>query len=76
MIVEDGISERVMRRHYVRAHVTWRDGHFVAQTTGDQGSHITTSLLHANALVVVPEGGTKIPPGGSAKAMMLDWPEV
>src|SRR4029077_9683670 len=51
VIVEDGISERVMRRHYVRAHVTWRDGRFVARTTGDQGSHITTSLLHANALI-------------------------
>lgn len=76
VVVEDGISERVMRRHYVRARVEWRDGRFVARTTGNQGSNIMTSLLHANALLIVPEGGTTIPPGGTANALMLDWPEV
>ncbi len=76
VVVEDGIGERVMRRHYVRARVEWRGGRFVARTTGNQGSNITTSLLHTNALVIVPEGGVTIPPGGTASAMMLDWPEV
>jgi len=76
VIVEDGVSDRAMRRHYVRAHVEWRDGHFVAHTTGNQGSHITTSLLNANALVIVPEGGFEVHPGDTAKAIMLDWPEV
>lgn len=74
--VVDGIGERVMRRHYVRAHVEWRGGHFIAHTTGNQGSHILTSLLNANALIIVPEGGVEIHPGDTAKAMMLDWPEV
>jgi len=76
VVVRDGVDERVMRRHYVRAWVEWRDGRFVARTTGNQGSHITTSLLHANAFVIVPEGGVQIQPGGSAKAIMLTWPEV
>jgi molybdopterin molybdotransferase len=76
VIVEDGISDVAMRRHYVRAHVTWRDGRFSARTTGNQGSNIMTSLLNANALVIVPEGGAQVPPGGTARAMMLDWPEV
>jgi molybdopterin molybdotransferase len=76
VVVEDGVSERVMRRHYVRAHVEWRDGRFVAHTTGNQGSNIMTSLLNANALLIVPEGGTVIQPGDTAKAIMLDWPEV
>jgi molybdopterin molybdotransferase len=71
----DGVDEQVMRRHYVRAWVEWRDGRFVARTTGNQGSHITTSLLHANALVVVPEGGAEVRPGESARAIMLGWPE-
>ena len=75
VIVEDGISERAMRRHYVRARVEWRDGRFVARTTGNQGSNIMTSLLNVNALVIVPEGGVEVHPGDSAKAMMLDWPE-
>ena len=76
VVVTDGVDERVMRRHYVRAWVEWRDGRFVARTTGNQGSHITTSLLHTNALVIVPEGGVQIQPGGSAKAIMLSWPEI
>ncbi|MFL5706435.1 MAG: gephyrin-like molybdotransferase Glp [Ktedonobacteraceae bacterium] len=76
VVVTDGVNERVMRRHYVRAWVEWRDGRFVARTTGNQGSHITTSLLHTNALVIVPEGGVHIQAGGSAKAIMLTWPEV
>ena len=76
VVVEDGVSDVAMRRHYVRARVEWRDGHFVARTTGNQGSHITTSLLNANALVIVPEGGVEVHPGDTAKAIMLDWPEV
>src|SRR2546425_655483 len=76
VIVEDGVSDRAMRRHYVRARVEWRDGRFIAHTTGNQGSHIMTSLLNVNALVIVPEGGVEVHPGDSAKAMMLDWPEI
>ncbi len=76
VIVEDGVSDRAMRRHYVRARVEWRDGRFVAHTTGNQGSHIMTSLLNVNALVIVPEGGVEVHPGDTAKAIMLDWPEV
>jgi len=75
VVVEDGVSERVMRRHYVRAHVERRHGSLIAHTTGNQGSNIMTSLLNANALLIVPEGGTVIPPGGTAKAIMLDWTE-
>ena len=76
VVVEDGVSDVAMRRHYVRAHVTWHDGRFVARTTGNQGSNIMTSLLNANALVIVPEGGAQVHPGDTAQAMMLDWPEV
>ncbi len=76
VIVADGVSDRAMRRHYVRARVEWRDGHFVARTTGNQGSNIMTSLLKANALVIVPEGGVEVHPGDTAKAIMLNWPEV
>ncbi|GAC1668118.1 MAG: molybdopterin molybdotransferase MoeA [Ktedonobacteraceae bacterium] len=76
VVVSDGVRDRAMRRHYVRAWVEWRDGRFVAQTTGNQGSHVMTSLLHANAMVIVPEGGVEIHAGDTARAMMLDWPEV
>ncbi|HEY1353286.1 MAG TPA: gephyrin-like molybdotransferase Glp [Ktedonobacteraceae bacterium] len=74
--VEDGVAEKAMRRHYVRAHVRWHEGRFLAHTTGNQGSNILTSLINANALIVVPEGGVVIPPGATARALMLDWPEI
>ena len=32
-------------------------------STGNQGSHILTSLLNANALVIVPEGGVEVHQG-------------
>ncbi|MEO7021458.1 MAG: gephyrin-like molybdotransferase Glp [Ktedonobacteraceae bacterium] len=76
VVVENGVSDRAARRHYVRAHVSWQDGHFVARTTGNQGSNIMTSLIHANALVIVPEGGVEIKPGDTTQALMLDWPEI
>jgi len=76
VVVEQGIPDRASRRHYVRAHVEWQQGHLVAHPTGNQGSHIMTSLRNANALVIVPENGESIPPGGTAMAIMLDWPEV
>lgn len=76
VVVPEGIQDRATRRHYVRAHVTWQDGHYQALTTGNQGSNIMTSLVNANALLIVPEGGQSIPPGGSAQALMLGWPEI
>lgn len=76
VVVEDGFSERAMRRHYVRAHVTWQAGRFVARTTGNQGSNIMTSLVNANALLIVPAGGVEIKAGTTVQALMLDWPEI
>jgi molybdopterin molybdotransferase len=76
VVVEDGVSDNAMRRHYVRARVKWQNGRFIAHTTGNQGSHVMTSLLGANAFVIVPEGGVEVHPGDIARAMMLDWPEV
>jgi molybdopterin molybdotransferase len=75
VVVNDGVQDKAMRRHYVRAWVERQGDHFVAHTTGNQGSHVMTSLLHANALVIVPEGGVEIHAGDTAQAIMLDWPE-
>ncbi|MEI2612740.1 MAG: gephyrin-like molybdotransferase Glp [Candidatus Promineifilaceae bacterium] len=64
------------RESYLRA-IVQRDGlHYTALTTGNQGSHMMTSLVKANALVVVPEGVTLVTPGDTLYALMLDWPET
>ncbi len=75
VIVANGILNQAMRRHYVRAHVVWQNDHFVAHTTGNQGSHVMSSLLNANALVIVPEESGEVHPGDKVKAIMLNWPE-
>ena len=76
VLVEDTYLAGAPRRHYVRARVERHNGRFIAHPTGNQASNITTSLLHANALVIVPENGPGIKPGESARAIMLDWPET
>lgn len=64
------------RESYIRAVVEKRDGRYLATTTGSQGSHIMTSLVKANALLIVPEGVLAVDPGDSLTAWMLDWPET
>lgn len=64
------------RESYIRA-VVAKDGEgYTAVTTGSQGSHMMTSLIYANALLIVPEGVTHVPLGYKLQAMMLDWPET
>ncbi|GMQ77670.1 MAG: molybdopterin molybdotransferase MoeA [Anaerolineae bacterium] len=64
------------RESYIRAVVSGRQGAYVAQTTGKQGSHMLMSLVRANALVIVPEDITRVEPGEQLEALMLDWPEI
>jgi molybdopterin molybdotransferase len=63
------------RETYTRAVVRRNEGGvYVARLTGRQGSHIMTSLVQANALVIIPEGVRQIPVGAQLEAMMIDWP--
>jgi molybdopterin molybdotransferase len=64
------------RESYVRAVVERGPDGYRATTTGSQGSHIMTSLVRANALLVVPEGTRLVRPGESLQALMIDWPET
>lgn len=63
------------RETYARAIVTKEAaGDYVASLTGSQGSHIMTSLVQANALVVIPEGIKEVKAGQTLEALMIDWP--
>lgn len=63
------------RESYIRAIVTRTpDNVYQATTTGSQGSHMMTSLVKANALIIVPEGVTHVEAGEQVCAWMLDWP--
>jgi molybdopterin molybdotransferase len=61
------------RESYLRAIVTKEERGYIATTTGSQGSHIMTSLVKANALLIVPEGVTEISAGTTPTALMIDW---
>jgi len=74
--LDEDISNKSGRRHFTRAIVTERDGAYYATTTGEQGSGILTSMVRANALVVIPEDVRHVAKGESATAQMLDWPEI
>jgi molybdopterin molybdotransferase len=63
------------RQSYIRAVVKREGAGYTAVTTGGQGSHMMTSLVKANALVVVPEGVKYVGVGERLAALMIDWPE-
>ncbi|MCP4418419.1 MAG: molybdopterin molybdotransferase MoeA [Chloroflexi bacterium] len=64
------------RESYIRAIVSRNEEGYVATLTGDQGSHIMTSLVKANALLIVPEGVRYLPSKSQLAAWMIDWPET
>ncbi|HUS81876.1 MAG TPA: molybdopterin molybdenumtransferase MoeA, partial [Dehalococcoidia bacterium] len=67
------IANRDGRRIFARAVVSERDGRHYASLTGPQGSGVLTSMMIANALVVVPEDVPEVRPGDELTAMMLNW---
>lgn len=63
------------RETYARAWVE-RDGKgYVARLSGGQGSNVLSALTGANALIVVPDGVTRLEVGSQASAQMLHWSE-
>ncbi|MCA9933585.1 MAG: molybdopterin molybdotransferase MoeA [Ardenticatenaceae bacterium] len=64
------------RESYIRAVVMREGDGYTAVTTGGQGSHMMTSLVKANALLIIPEGIKHVPIGQQLQAMMINWPET
>lgn len=54
--------------HFLRTVV---DDDCVARLTGPQGSGLLTSMMHANALLIVPHDVSYLEAGASARAMLL-----
>lgn len=62
------------RESYLRARIRWQDGRFYANLTGTQDSGVLTSLVKAHALIVVPEGITRVNSGDELEAWLLGMP--
>lgn len=63
------------RESYLRAVVTKESDRYVARSAGGQGSNILSALVHANALIRIPEQVMEVRAGQVVRAWMLDWPE-
>ena len=61
-------------QHFLRVVVADDGSGPVARLTGPQGSGILSSMLLANALLIVPEGSAAVPAGATLQALMLDDP--
>ena len=61
-------------QHFLRAVVTEEQDGPVARLTGPQGSGILTSMVKANALLVLPEGQHETPAGATVQVIPLHSP--
>ena len=61
-------------QHFLRAVLTEGPAGLEARLTGPQGSGILTSMVRANALLVIPEGQFETPAGSTVTAILLDDP--
>lgn len=71
----EAVSVRPKLQHFLRAVVTEGSGGLEARLTGPQGSGILTSMVKANALLIIPEGQFDTPAGAAVSAILLDDPE-
>jgi molybdopterin molybdotransferase len=60
------------RRVYARARVTAEEGELVAQPVTSQSSGALTSMVGANALVVIDRGVTRVEAGSVLPALLID----
>jgi len=72
--VAETVTLRPRLQHFLRAVVSENEAGLEARLTGPQGSGILTSMVKANALLVIPEGQFEVPAGSTVTAIVLDDP--
>jgi molybdopterin molybdotransferase len=71
-ILNEDIRREPGNRHFIRAFVTVKNHHYVAATTGEQGSGMLRSMVKANGLVIIPEDCSTVKAGEKVKVQVLD----
>ncbi len=71
-ILQDAITRKDDRRHYLRVSLEHRNGEHVARLTGDQGSGILLSMVRAQGLAIIPEEVDHLPAGARVQVLLLD----
>jgi molybdopterin molybdotransferase len=70
----EAITLKPKLQHFLRGIVSQGGSGLEARLTGPQGSGILTSMVLANALLVIPEGQFDTPAGAEVRAILLDDP--
>lgn len=70
--IKNDLKKKEQRRHFIRAFVQSDVDGYAVETTGDQGSHMMTSMTKANGLIIFHENETSIKAGDKVKVMLLD----
>jgi molybdopterin molybdotransferase len=71
--LEEEVKITAKLTHFLRAYVTRKeDGTLIARLTGLQSSGALTSMVKANALLIVPETSATVAQGARLNALMLD----
>jgi molybdopterin molybdotransferase len=74
--MESGLISPENRVEYVRAYLRPTNGEWIAATDDDQGSGRLSTLVRANALIIVPAEKTTVQAGEQLAARLIDCPEI
>lgn len=76
-VLEDGWTGKAgdRRTTFLRVVARMEGGRLRARLTGPQGSAILSSMLHANALAVIPAGTDRVEPGGAITLHLTELAE-
>ena len=69
---DEDLSKKEGLRYFLRAVVREEEGRYVACLTGQQGSGILTSMVHANGLIILPENKKEIKKGEVVPIQIID----
>jgi molybdopterin molybdotransferase len=72
-VMEGDILNTDNRRIFARVVLRKSDGQYHAHLTGPQGSGILTSMVHADALAIIPENVDRVKKGDMVWVQLLDW---
>lgn len=60
-----------VRPEYHRAVLIWKDGGFIAESTGQQASSRLLSMRWANALILLPQSAGMMEEGAEVEALLV-----
>jgi molybdopterin molybdotransferase len=73
-IVDEELEGLPAKDRYTRVRADVVDGQWHARSTGPPSSHLLGGVVKANGLAIVPEGTSKIEPGGEVEVLLFRPP--